>query len=339
MNAPLTNRRMVTVLGLAMMLGCADDLGDPALWDAPLRAATAEATRLEVRDAVDDRLLFALDDADAIAELLDRIEVDPTHFATCRCGGDYALVFSGRVDTRITLHHMAHLRLGNGEWPADGLLTAQSLAAFTDWFAAHGFERFELVRLAHPDSAPTRAWHRILRHWPETGRATIAAVDSDTLDTEVGFQAFAAQLAAEMGPVEMAVASMRALGRSSRALWQVEPLEIPAWAAFAAVDSQIFAEALARIVDDPLALIGAARVSFDADWLGDDPFDVDFDSDLLDTLPDRDRWMATMAAAVFTHGLARDRTALLSALHRHGGPRCFALLAQVAPEALMSLVP
>ena len=104
MNAPLANRRMLAVLGLTMMLGCAEDLGDPALWDAPIRAATAEATRLEVRDTADDRLLFAIDDAAAIAELIDRIEVDPTHFATCRCAGDYALVgFDLKKDIEVLL--------------------------------------------------------------------------------------------------------------------------------------------------------------------------------------------------------------------------------------------
>ncbi len=345
MNTSSRPRQRRSLVGWAIVVGLVMALGGPGCrsvdpWYPPLHAAVGDATRVEVRDTLDGALLFALDDRAAIADLVARIEVDPTNELTCRCPGEYALDFIGGArPARLTLHHMMHLRLGGGGWPADGMILPQSLAAVTDWFAAHGFERFELERVAadRPGIPPTRAWYRILRHWPEAGRAAIAAVDSDALSTDAGLIAFAESLAAEMGRVEMAVAAMRALGRSGSTLALAEPLELPAWAVFAAVDGEVFVAALQRVADDQSALLGAARVAFDADWL--DLEVTSFDSDVLDDLDPttRDRWMAAMAGAVFASGRAADRALLSHALLRHGGPACHALLARRAPDVIMSL--
>lgn len=308
-------RRARWIIPLALCLltvGC--QLG-AYTFDGPWHAALDGATRLEVR-ARGDEVLLVVEDAEAIADLIARVEVEPDNALTCRCAGQFALAFEvgGSEPVVVTLHHMQHLRLDG--WPADGILTPGGLAAMTDWFAAHGFERFELMRLRteHDSVEPTRAWHRILRHWPESGRDIVAAVDSATLSDEAGVLSFAQTLADEMGPVEMTAAAMRALGESHPHLWARQTLEAPAWAAFAVVDGPTFEAALEAVADEPVALMGAARVGFG--------------SDLLDRLPDetRDRWMVTLAEAVHQLGTRRDQRALANTLRHSGGPRARAFV-------------
>lgn len=314
---------LVALVAIALSVAAYDSAGRVAAdpWHDPLRAALEDASRLEViafDETLDGQRLLRVDDPDAIAELVDRIRVEPMGGMTCRCPGDFALVFTGG-DERVvlTLHHMEHLRLSTGGWPSDGFVTPRSLAAITDWLAEHGAERLDLLRLRadRPDIEPTRAWHRILRHWPAAGRSRVAAIDSDTLSTAAGAAAFAKALADDMGgAAAMAAAAMRALGRSSRRLWRREALEAPAWAVFSIVDGPTFEAALDAVADEPLALVGAARVAFG--------------SDILFRLPpaSRDRWMAAMAAAVQQRGRAGDLRTLASTLRSEGGPlsRAFA---------------
>ncbi len=302
--------RWLVALGLCVF-GMSCHLGSHVyddIWLGPWHAALDGASRLEVR-ARDGEVLLVVDDTEAIADLLTRVEVEPDKRLTCRCGGDYVLAFDtgGDAPVFVTLHHMRHLRLR--EWPADGIFTPGGLAAFTDWFVIHGFERFELMRLRAARSGPSRAWHRILRHWPVEGRATIAAVDSATLSDEAGALSFAQTLADEMGPVEMSAAAMRALGRSHPHLWQPRALEAPAWAAFAVVDGPTFEAALEAVEDEPIALLGAARVAVDTELLAQ-------------LSPEsRDRWWVTLAETVQRIGTTRDQRTLTYTMRHEGGPR------------------
>lgn len=283
-------------------------------WYRPLYAALGDATRLVVHESGAEPgapPLLVVDDPDALAELIERVEVDPHSTLRCRCPGDYQFEFTARGGSVVmSLHHMRALSLRG--WPADGILTPRSLAAITDWFAAQGEERFELLRLrgASAASEPTRAWYRILRHWPEAGRDLIAEVDGHALSTADGARAFGEALADEMGgPVEAAVAAFSALGHSDSHLWSNHPLEAPAWAVFASLDGPEVDASFGAVPDDPTALLGAARAAFG--------------TGLLDRLPPdrRDHWMVRLADAVEHWGTYRDGRALIEVLRHDGGPQ------------------
>ncbi len=125
----------VFALGCQTGRGVIDDR-----WMGPWYAVLDGATRLEVETIRGERLLV-VDDPEAIADLIERVEIDPTaSWGRCRCSGEFALLFStGQPEpVVVTLNHRKSLRLR--AWSADGVLTPWSRSAVLSWLTTHGLD-------------------------------------------------------------------------------------------------------------------------------------------------------------------------------------------------------
>jgi hypothetical protein len=116
-------------------------------WMPVVRDALAGANRLRVRsggtccrDPKTERTLFEIKGAQALGEVLDRIEIDEGHAEfSCMCCGDPSFEFYRDAELVLTIgfHHGQSVRWLGG-WPGDGALAEASADSLCQWLADNG---------------------------------------------------------------------------------------------------------------------------------------------------------------------------------------------------------
>jgi hypothetical protein len=154
-------------------------------WVDSLRYAVRGTTRLRIRSGgtchrvpEEERTLAEITDPQEIERFLKMIDVDERQSrGVCACCGNPTFEFYAgeRLLAMIGYHHQERLRWADGEWGADGELTARSWDSLLSWLTEHGVDG---PRQAREQTQRYRAEEqRVEERYAElVGEETLAAV-------------------------------------------------------------------------------------------------------------------------------------------------------------------